>query len=349
MKTTFISNLSMTEASRRSLAQLQVDLVKAQKEVTTGRHADVGLALGHRTGQSVSLRYDHARLTAIIDTNGLVEARLDTTQHLLGSVLEVAQGFLASAIASQNGQIGADVVQPDARAALQALIGSLNSTFNGAHLFAGVNTDVEPLSDYFSDPPSAARSATGAAFLAEFGVSQSSPLADAIPAADMEAFLDTGFAALFDDPAWSSDWSAASDQAIRSRISVSELVDTSVSANHQAFRKLAMAFAMVADLGLENLNGEAARTVLTTATRVVGDAIGELAGLQANLGTVQQQVSRASERMAVQTDILTSRINALETVDPYEAATRVNALLAQIETSYALTGRLQGLSLLNYL
>jgi flagellar hook-associated protein 3 FlgL len=35
----------------------------------------------------------------------------------------------------------------------------------------------------------------------------------------------------------------------------------------------------------------------------------------------------------------------MQGVDPFEAATRVNALITQIETSYALTARIQQLSL----
>ena len=39
----------------------------------------------------------------------------------------------------------------------------------------------------------------------------------------------------------------------------------------------------------------------------------------------------------------------MEGVDPYEAATRVSALVSQIETSYALTSRIQQLSLLKFM
>ena len=51
----------------------------------------------------------------------------------------------------------------------------------------------------------------------------------------------------------------------------------------------------------------------------------------------------------MQIDIIATHIGALEAVDPYEASTRVSTLMTQIETSYALTARIQRLSLLNYL
>jgi flagellar hook-associated protein 3 FlgL len=36
-------------------------------------------------------------------------------------------------------------------------------------------------------------------------------------------------------------------------------------------------------------------------------------------------------------------------VDPFEASTRVAALMTQVETAYAMTARIQNLSLLKYL
>ena len=53
--------------------------------------------------------------------------------------------------------------------------------------------------------------------------------------------------------------------------------------------------------------------------------------------------------MSIQIDIMTRHIGALENVDPFEASTRVSALLTQVETAYAMTARIQRLSLLNYL
>ncbi len=71
--------------------------------------------------------------------------------------------------------------------------------------------------------------------------------------------------------------------------------------------------------------------------------------VQARLGVAQNRVSDASERMSIQRDILTRQVTGLENVDPYEAATRVNALMSQVEVSYSLTARIRQMSLLRYL
>jgi flagellar hook-associated protein 3 FlgL len=53
--------------------------------------------------------------------------------------------------------------------------------------------------------------------------------------------------------------------------------------------------------------------------------------------------------MSIQIDIMTNHVNLLEGVDTYEASTRLAALVTQVETAYALTARIEKLSLLNYM
>ena len=61
MKSTFISTRAISEATRLSMVKMQSKLLVAQKEVATGRLADVGKSLGHQAGQTVSLRQEHLR------------------------------------------------------------------------------------------------------------------------------------------------------------------------------------------------------------------------------------------------------------------------------------------------
>jgi flagellar hook-associated protein 3 FlgL len=349
MTSTFISTSALSEATRSSLMKLQTKLADAQKEVTTGRLADVGLSLGFKAGQAVSLRQEHARLQSITETNGLVSSRLDASQAALKAVVENAQSFQSQLLAARNSSTGPQVIQGQARAALSAFADMLNTTFNGASLFAGINADVKPIADYNQQPPAANAQAVASAFATAFGVSQADPAVSSISAANMQAFLDGPFAGLFDPAAWSGAWSAAADQNVRSRISTSELIETSVNANDAAFRKLASAYTMLADLGTDKLNQNAYQAVVDTAVRTVSEAVQGITELQAGLGTVQERAKNANDRMSIQIDILTNHIGVLEGVDPYEASNRVAGLLTQVETAYAMTARIHKLSLLNYL
>jgi flagellar hook-associated protein 3 FlgL len=350
MKTTFISTSAISAATRSSLMKVQQELADAQKEMTTKRFADVGKSLGFRTGQTISLRQEHSRLTTIIETNTTVSTRLKSTQATLKNLASNAQNFVGQLLGSRIGGANALVVQTEAQSRLESFLDTMNTASGSdGYLFAGVNSDVKPLTEYFDSPTPASRQGVANAFLTEFGITQSDPAVQNISAADMKTFLDTTFADLFNDPSWSTDWSSASSQNMRSRISTNELIETSTNAGETAFRKLAQAYTMVADLGAANLSQPAFETVIDEATRVIGEAIQELGDLQSQLGVAEQRVGDASERMSLQIDIMTSQITSLEGVDQYEAATRVTELMTQIETSYALTARIMSLSILKYL
>ena len=166
----------------------------------------------------------------------------------------------------------------------------------------------------------------------------------------MKAFLDGAFASLFDGANWTANWSQASDQNITSRISNNERIATSTNANEEPFRLLASVYTMVADLPVEQLGEGAYLALIDTAMELVGRASNaELTELRASLGTSQGRIKAANERIDVQKGLLNEHVVALEGVDPYEAQVRVNALLTQLETAYALTAKLQNLSLLKYI
>ncbi len=349
MKTTFVSTAAIAGITRQSVLKTQSDLVTAQKEVSTGRLADVGLSLGNRTGQAVSLRQEHARLGTIMTTNSMAGSRLETTQLTLEQLRATADGFLGALIAAGDTKTGAQALQQQAAEGLKGLIASLNSSASGQQLFGGINADVKPMADYFATPPAANKQAVDTAFVAAFGMAQSDPGVATITAADMQTFLDGGFKALFDDAPWAAGWSAASSQNMQSRISSTEVVDTSVNANELGMRKLTMAYTMVADLGAAGLDEGAFRAVAETATRLVSEGIHEITALQGRVGGAQARITQVNERLSMQVDIMSKDISGLETVDPFEAATRVSTLMTQLETGYALTARIQRLSILNYL
>lgn len=349
MEATFTSTNSLHQATRLGLLKLQTRLIKAQEELASGRKWDIGKEIGARESESVSLRQDLTRNTTLIDTNSVATVRLSVQQNTISNLSQSAQSFVSTLIAARNTNEGPGIVQKEAQANLVALIDGLNTSTAGVNIFSGINADIPPVTNYYSTPTSAARTAVANAFLADFGTAQSDPANTAITTVAMQAFLDTSFTTLFDAAAWTTDWSAASDVNMTSRISPFEVIETSTNANEDAFRNLAKAYTMMADLGVENLNKDTFGIVVDEAIRVASEAIQGLAGLQANLGTAEARITRANERLSTQNNILTNHIGDLENVDPFDASVRVTTLLTQIETAYSLTARVQRLSILNYL
>lgn len=341
MRTTFISTRAMSEATRLTLVKSQARLADASKEVITGRHANVEVALGYKTGQVVSFRQDLTRLTSITDSNNVAKLRLEVTQTALTSIIDISSKLNQSAITYSSNFADGQLVQADARGALNGFIDKLNTSADGAFIFAGINSDVRPVTEYFG---TAAQTSVQTAFAA-LGPPE------AITPAAMEAFLADGgpFETLFADPNWATEWSSASDTNIRSRISTTELIETSTNSNEQAFRNMMKAAVMMADLSAGDLQPDTLKAVATRATAVMGSVVRSLGTLQGTLGISQQRINDSNEKMSIQKDIITARINVLEGVDVNEASVRLTALEQQIELSYSITGRLQRLNILDYL
>jgi flagellar hook-associated protein 3 FlgL len=357
MQTTFISSQALTGAMRQSILTMQSQLAQAEKEQASGRHADMGVSLGAQTRQTVSLRGQQSQLQAITDSNAVVSTRISTTVQALTGIQQTAQSFLNNLTTDHANSTSPGIIQQQATNGLQALMAGLNTSLGGQYIFAGVNTDVKPITDYFSNPAPAGKQAVDAAFQAAFGMSQSSTNVANITPAQMQSFLSGPFAQLFQSGPPSaappsnnwSDWSSASDKVVSNRISSSELIDTSVSANQPGMQQMVMAFIMVSDLGLQNMNPATQQVVLQSAAAAAGVGVQDLTNIQANLGTTQQRITYANDQMSLQMNILTGQDGNLENVDPYETATRVNNLTTQIETAYQLTSQLQNLSLTKFL
>jgi flagellar hook-associated protein 3 FlgL len=347
MKASSVSSLSVSQAMRYSTMRTQGDLAKALKEQDTGKVYDSGLVLGARTAQTVTFARDLERLNGVVDSNGLVSARLKATQEALDHVTSTAQDFLGVLTASVSGDAAPSVTRDSGAAALEALTSILNTSFNGEYIFAGINTDVKPFESFGAGSP--AKTAFDAAFQTHFGYSQSDPQAANITTAQMDAFMTTALEPQFLGAGWQANWSNATDQTIVSRIALNETTETSVSANQQGLQKLAMAATAIGELFESNLSVAGKEALVNRAVSLVGEAIGSIAALQSETGVVEQRVTAASDRMKMQADLFERSILDTEGVDPYEAASRVNDLLTHIETSYTLTARIQQLSLLRFL
>lgn len=341
-----VSTRTLAQSLRTALVRSQNEMNNAQKEATTGRLADPGLKLGSLTSQTVTLNREMERLNNIIDTNALAGSRLSATQNSLKDLTTQAQTFLSTLIAGSSGDATPAVMLASGKSALSSMGSILNASFNGEQIFSGINTDVKPFKGF--EDGSDAKTAFDTAFQSYFGFTQTDPGAANISKTDMEGFL-ASVEPDFLGAGWDANWSNATDATIQSRIALNETASTSVSANIDPVKKLAMAAALTADLYSGNVSEGAREAVNARARALVSEAVAGIANLQASVGVTENRITATSERLKMQADVMELHIQKLEGADPYEASTRVSTLMTQIETSYALTARIQQLSLAKYL
>ncbi len=344
-----VSSKYLSSSLSLAIAQAQNQLATAQIEASTGQYADLGLQLGDQSGYELSLKNQNNLLQSLTTSNNLVSTNLSTTQAALDSLRTNAQSTLQSLTewTPENGSVAS--LQNLGQNALQSLIATTNTSSNGQYVFGGINSGVPPMTNYFSSPTSAAQTAIDQAFQTQFGVSPTDPAAASISSANIQSFLQTTFANLFQGTSWASNWSSASSVNTSSDIAPGETIDTSTNANQPGFQQLAEAYAMLNEFGGSSLSQSAQQAVVTTASSLISSALTSLTQTEAVVGSAQTRITDANNSMSSQMTILQTQIGNLDNVNSYQVATQISNLQTQIETSYELTAQLQQLSLSKYL
>lgn len=353
MSTASISNLSIQTSMRLTIRQSQNELIKAQEEVTTGIYSDIGAEIGGATSTVVDLTRDSLRLQSIKSTNALAVQRLEASQEALDQMAKAGEAMNESLIAlsgtSNTGSLQTAI--QSITDALDTFTSMANISVGGEYLFAGINTDVQPMQPYTDT--SAAKLAFDAKFLSYFGFTQTDPQTSTIAASggvpSMQDFITNVIEPMYSGADWTSDWSSATDEVMTSRISQTETVETSASANNDGMRYFALASVVAKELMALDLT-DATRTVVTNqAIAYTGKAVSGINTTRTMLGLSENRIEKANASLKVQIDIIDTTLNSKIEVDAYEASTRVNNLLSLVEASYTLTAKIQALSLVNYL
>jgi len=342
----------MTFTLRRSLAQLQTTLEKYQREISTGRISDVGVSLGSSARMSYILQDKSEETRTILATNRRISIRVETTQNTLENLQKSAEAMRATLIVAQDNTGDPRAIASQARNSLALFVSNLNSEDGESFLFGGEKTDTPPIRDFFASTPGPARTALDAAILdpaTGFGFLADSSLVANLGTQQISDFIDGPFANLFSETSWKDQWSDASDSPIKSRISLHQTIETSETANDPALRKIAMAYVMVSELGVEGMNEDGARTLFRKATATLDEGLGLLKRSRASVGVMQQSLKIANASLQSNLNTLELETLRLEGVDRSEVAVRINDTMTQIEVAYALTTRISQLSLAKYL
>lgn len=334
---------------RDNALSLQRALARANGEVSSGRLADLGQSLGASLARDEQARVRSAALQALNTQDDVAAARVDTLSTTLAH-LRTGAGALRDQLvaAAQSPQTRAGLIEA-AKGFLASYTAAMGQDVGGVALFGGQTLDAPAVAPYDATRASGPAAAISAAFQSAFGMTQDAPGVASISAAAMGTFLDGAFAQQFQQPAWSANWSRATDAAFRSQIAPGETTSTTVSANESALRGMAQLAVMVADLGVDKLNDNAFAALAGRASALATGAIDASTVIETRMGVSKQRIADAQTAMSATRDLLTRQIGAAEDVDPMEAATKVNDLTTRLEATYAITARMRDLSLLKYL
>lgn len=346
MKASNISSLSVSLSLRHATARLQASLPRLQEEMVTGKYQDAGLALGAESRKLASFLNDIDHTQRLIDTNMQVDSRLSMIQESMSRLSTLATEMTNAVGISMSEPSQVFAAQQTATNTIAEMTSILNTQVNGVFIFAGLDVENSPISDYETG---GAKAAFDAAFLSYFGFTKNDPAAASITSVQIDDFLTTTVEPLFLGAGWNANVSSATDEVVVSRIARDVTAETSVSANEMPFRQLMLASVVASELYDSAVGAEASSTVSEYVISKVGTATGGLTKRQGEVGLVEERISRANAQLTSQKSLLETFASDLESVDAYEKSIELSTLLTQIEVSYSITSRIQNLSLMNYL
>ncbi len=330
-----IGDLARVFQSRRMTAGLKADLSRLSQELTTGVRADITTVGTADYGPIANIERLLTTLEARKTTTAEAAVVAETMQRALESIQEggrkTGQALLSVQGAASSTSV--DTVVTDAKTGFAQLVSTLNTNAAGRSLFAGAATDRVALAS--AEDMLAALSAA---------------ISGQTTAADVAQIVDDWFTA----PGGGFEASAylgSSSPMGAFQVSEGETIRLDVRADDPALREVMKAYALASLVGDGALAGNPAQqdALLTMAGEAMFAADHKLTALRADLGSVQEQVENAEiSNRAMQTSMELSR-NALIAVDPYETATKLEAVYSQLETYYSITARLSRLSFTDYL
>ncbi|MEC8667760.1 MAG: flagellin [Pseudomonadota bacterium] len=352
-----ISSLQSLLSRQRTTSDMTRLMMNAETEVATGRHADPFAALGSRSIEAMSTRAVYERTEGRIESNTFLQNRLDLMATALGNIREAAQEVLTATITNTDASSSRpQYLQEMAATAYDTIVSFLNSSYNGKSLFAGVDSDRAAMNSWGQDD-----SATGLSPSDVMSAIVGGGITDATDAASKIAALDAAFNGTPGTAAHAYDESFFNGTPLtdglgnpnpRMTAQIDESLDISygVQANDQGFRDLMRGLAMLATTDPADIgDDDAYEAWIGAAASALGSGVNAVLASETRTGTMQKLVEDANDRLNNKKEVLSLHISELESVDPYEAATRLTSIQTQLQASYAVTARLSQLSYINFL
>ncbi|MCU0902334.1 MAG: flagellar biosynthesis protein FlgL [Tabrizicola sp.] len=327
-----VGDASLTNILARQGADLRGQVNRASQEVASGKHSDIGAALRGDFSPLLAIDASLSRLSAYASNTTDAAFQTAAQQSAIAGLSQLAAGISSTLLGAQDftptAQI--DTMAADAKGRLASAIGLLNTQASGRAVFSGVATDTVPLGSVEDLLSALQTAAAGSTTASQVSAAVNSWFADPL-----------GFGAFYEGGAPLSS----------PPIAPGETADLSTTAMDQTLRDTLAGFAMAAlvDRGLLAGNAsERARLVQEAGQQLITTEDGRTT-LAARIGTVEAQIEAARTRNSAEETALSILRSDIGSVDPYEAATRLQTIQAQLESLYLVTARVSRLSLAEYL
>ena len=328
-------DLATSYRSQLNNTRLKAEMQRLSTELATGKTSDLRAVLGGDLGNYAGIENALNGLSAYKVANSEAKLFTETLQNSLASI-QNSTSEIAPALLLAGSSNEATLVQSaaaDARSRFASVVSVLNTKIADRAILAGTATGSDAL-------------ANSETMLAE--------LQTAIATETTAAGVETVVEAWFDDLGGGFETSGYLGDTTNLdpfRISQNEQADLSFRADDQNLRDLMKGYAMAALVADGALSGSHEERVLltgTAATRLLSSDY-DLAQMRAGIGSLEGKIDTTKARNNAERAALEITRSELVAVDPYQAATELQAAETQLQMLYAITARLSRLSLAEYL
>jgi flagellar hook-associated protein 3 FlgL len=330
-----LGDLSSTLLLRQQTTQLKRELQRGVVEVTTGRTSTLSTHLkGDFRALAAfdrSIRLGESRRPALAEAQILAEAMQSKLAILQSETETAALSLVADSNVGSAQTLTAHGTT--ARRGLEAAIDALNQQVAGRSMFAGAAIDRSPL-----------------ASASEIMTQLETLTAGETTAAGVIALVDDWF----DTPGGGFEtvgYLGSTERPVPVRLSDGTTADLGALASDPEIRDALRSLALGALLSGPTLAGDlTARQVLAQEAGLRGiAAASQVTESRARVGSVEEKIGTVQSRNEAEIAARKLALVDLVGIDPHDAATRLQATQSQLETLFALTARVQSLTLADYL
>jgi flagellar hook-associated protein 3 FlgL len=326
-----IGDLAQSFMLRHRSSDLKQQMARLTQELTTGQVADVRQALKGNYGYLTEVETNLEVLTGYKTVTAEASIFAGSIQTTLGRFQDLGEQLANSLIVSAIGATSGGTAE-EANAAVDMLVGVLNTTSAGRSIFGGTATDRPPTE-------------TSTELLSELKTAMAGAAtpSDMFTAAEAWFNSPTGY-----DLAFYNGGSASISDV---RLSDTEQVEFDVRATDPALKQTLL-FASLAALADDPAFGLDEKQITEVYNQAGASLLGSrdsLTSLRAKVGALKAQIDSSATRNATEMSAMEYEKSALLQVDPYEAATKLEEVQFQLQSIYSVTVRMSQLSLANFL
>jgi flagellar hook-associated protein 3 FlgL len=306
-----IGTLAQQTLMLQTILHLRSQADDLQQQVSTGLKSPDYSGLGAGASQVANLQASVTHRQAYLDTITTVQQRVQEQSTVLSSVESLAQSFsqgLSSAFSTSP-----STIQTQAKAFLQAVTDSLNTSDGNRYLFSGSLTSTAPVDITKLPNPGS------------LGTAVNQP----VPAG----------------------YYAGNDTVPQAKIDDNVTLPYGVTADNSALETIIRVANYLANLppGSPSSTNPADVAAVNQATTLMTQGITGLQQIEGKLSLQSSQLQHVQQSHQNFINLAQTNIQGLESVDPATAITQLNQVETDLQASYQSISALQQLSLVNYL